>query len=100
MNFRKRQFLEILSISDVACPLYLENSQAIVENKFLPDTSLKNQQQDLSMALSLGERIRHSMPLVSAANEMYKKCRRLDYSEHDISAAYLGVRNYENGKRF
>ncbi|GFR00433.1 putative oxidoreductase GLYR1 homolog [Trichonephila clavata] len=93
MNIRKSQFLEILKFSNINCPLFVEKGQAIVENKFVTNNSLRYQLQNLKMALIYGDKFAHHLPLASAANEVYKKCSLLDYYEHDISAAYLGIKN-------
>lgn len=91
-SLSKNNFLEILDLGPMACPLLLEKGQAIVANNFSTNSSLKYQQKDLNLALTLGDRYEQPMVLASAANELYKHAKLLRYSEHDVSAVYLGAK--------
>ncbi|GFT34220.1 putative oxidoreductase GLYR1 homolog [Nephila pilipes] len=91
-NLSKSNFLEILDLGPMACPLLSEKGHSIVAHNFLTDTSLKYQQKDMNLALTLGDKCEQPLVLTSAANELYKHAKLLRYSEHDVSAVYLGAK--------
>ncbi|GFR05806.1 putative oxidoreductase GLYR1 homolog [Trichonephila clavata] len=91
-NIPKVKLLEVIQLDPIGCPLFSESGQAIVDQNFVTNTSLKYQQQNLNMALQLGSSFAQPLRLASAANELYKSAESLGYSEHDMSAVYIGAR--------
>ncbi|XP_029648675.1 putative oxidoreductase GLYR1 isoform X1 [Octopus sinensis] len=78
----------ILSLGPLASTTVCYKSQAIMNNKHDPHFPLQHQQKDLRLALDLGDRVEQPLYVAAAANELYKKARRLGYGESDISAVY------------
>ncbi|GFQ75446.1 putative oxidoreductase GLYR1 homolog [Trichonephila clavata] len=71
------------------CPLFLQKYQAMVQNNFTADISLKYQQKDLEIATQLSNAYQQPCPMMSTAHELYKTATRRGYSECDVSALYL-----------
>lgn len=78
----------ILAMGPLASTTVSYKSQAIMNNKHDPHFPLQHQQKDLRLALDLGDRVEQPLYVAAAANELYKKARRLGYGESDISAVY------------
>ncbi|XP_063415180.1 cytokine-like nuclear factor N-PAC [Mytilus trossulus] len=79
---------EVLSLGSLSCPTVIHKSQAILNQKYDPHFPLMHQQKDLRLALLLGDKVEQPLYVASAANELYKKARRLGYAESDIAAVY------------
>ncbi|GAB1604445.1 putative oxidoreductase GLYR1 isoform X1 [Argonauta hians] len=78
----------ILSLGPLASTTICYKSQAILNNKHDPHFPLQHQQKDLRLALELGDKVEQPLYVAAAANELFKKARRLGYGESDISAVY------------
>lgn len=91
-NLSQNNFLEILELGPLNSPLLAEKGQAMLQRFFTTNTSLKYQQKDLNLALSLGNMCEQPMLLTAAANELFKHAKLLRYSDHDVSAVYLGAK--------
>ncbi|GFQ79241.1 putative oxidoreductase GLYR1 homolog [Trichonephila clavata] len=91
-NIPKHNFLELLDLDNMDCPLIAEKGQAIIASNYSTDTSLKYQQKDLALALALGDGYEHPMMLTSAANELYKHAKQLRYTDHDVAAVFFGAK--------
>ncbi|XP_055946540.1 cytokine-like nuclear factor N-PAC isoform X1 [Argiope bruennichi] len=85
-------FLEILELSPLNSPLLTDKGQAMLSRLFTTNSSLKYQQKDLNLALSLGNSVSQPMLITAAANELFKHAKLLRYSDHDVSAVYLGAK--------
>lgn len=84
---------EVLSVGALSCPTVIHKSQAILSQRYDPHFPLQHQQKDLRLALLLGDKVEQPLYVASAANELYKKARRLGYGESDISAVYRAASN-------
>ncbi|GFR32753.1 putative oxidoreductase GLYR1, partial [Trichonephila clavata] len=93
MNLSKNDLKKIFDLSPMSCRLIAEKGLAIATNNFTTDHSLKYQQSNLRMILELSHKYTQPMLLASAANEVYKKAKRLQYSDHDMSAVYFGTKD-------
>ncbi|CAL1279522.1 unnamed protein product [Larinioides sclopetarius] len=91
-NLSQTNFLEILELGPLHSTLLSEKGQAMLSRYFATNTSLKYQQKDLNLALSLGNMCEQPMLLTAAANELFKHAKLLRYSDHDVSAVYLGAK--------
>ncbi|GFV95522.1 hypothetical protein TNCV_4575231 [Trichonephila clavipes] len=65
---------------------------AMATNNFTTNHSLKYQQSDLQILLKTSDAYAQPGPLAAAANEVFKKAKRLKYSDHDVSAVYFGAK--------
>ncbi|KAJ8941734.1 hypothetical protein NQ318_023330 [Aromia moschata] len=77
------------------CGVSLEQGKAniIIEKNFgNVEQSLQNLQKDMKLGLELSNQIGQPMELASAANEIFKHCRRLDFSNQDASCIYMRTR--------
>ena len=63
-------------------------SSAIVNGRFDPHFPLQHQQKDLRLVLGLGDSVEQPLFLAAAANELYKKARRMGYGEGDVAAVF------------
>lgn len=79
---------EVLALGSLSCPTVIHKSQAILNQKYDPHFPLQHQQKDLRLVLLLGDKVEQPLYVASAANELYKKARRLGYAESDIAAVY------------
>ncbi|XP_053400318.1 cytokine-like nuclear factor N-PAC isoform X1 [Mercenaria mercenaria] len=84
---------EVLSLGSLRCPTVIHKSQAILNQKYDPHFPLQHQQKDLRLALQLGDKVEQPLYIAAAANELYKKARRLGYGESDISAVFRAASN-------
>ncbi|GFR14691.1 putative oxidoreductase GLYR1 [Trichonephila clavata] len=88
-DLSKRNFLNVLRSGQMNCPDLLQKCQAMIQNDFTADTSLKYQQKDLELALQLSSIYQQPLPMTSAAHGLYKTATQRGYSECDVSALYL-----------
>ncbi|GFR04392.1 putative oxidoreductase GLYR1 [Trichonephila clavata] len=88
-DLSKRNFLNVLRSGQMNCPDLLQKCQAMIQNDFTADTSLKYQQKDLELALQLSSIYQQPLPMTSAAHGLYKIATQRGYSECDVSALYL-----------
>ncbi|XP_069129236.1 cytokine-like nuclear factor N-PAC [Argopecten irradians] len=72
----------------LSCPTIIHKSQAILNQKYDPHFPLVHQQKDLRLSLLLGDKVEQPLYVAAAANELYKKARRLGYGDSDIAAVY------------
>ncbi|XP_033743538.1 putative oxidoreductase GLYR1 [Pecten maximus] len=79
---------EVFSIGALSCPTIIHKSQAILNQKYDPHFPLVHQQKDLRLSLLLGDKVEQPLYVAAAANELYKKARRLGYGDSDIAAVY------------
>ncbi|GFS56093.1 putative oxidoreductase GLYR1 homolog [Trichonephila clavipes] len=89
MNLSKSCFLDAIKLDPIGCRLFLESGQAIVDQNFSPNTSLKHQQKNLHFALELSNLCGQPLRLAAASNQLYKKSKSRGYSDYDMSAVYL-----------
>ena len=61
---------------------------AIVNGRFDPHFPLQHQQKDLRLVLGLGDSVEQPLHLAAAANELYKKARRMGYGEGDVASVF------------
>ncbi|GFU46302.1 putative oxidoreductase GLYR1 homolog [Trichonephila clavipes] len=92
MDFSKSSLLKYVNLSSMNCPLFREKGLAMATNNFTTNHSLKYQQSDLQMMLETSDTCMHPLDLTAAANEVYKKAKRFQYSDHDVSAVYFGAK--------
>ncbi|KAL8570307.1 hypothetical protein ACOMHN_011328 [Nucella lapillus] len=79
---------EVLMLGTLNCPTVSHKSQAIMNQRFDPHFPLQHQQKDLRLVISMGDSVEQPLYLAAAANELYKKARRLGVGEGDVSAVY------------
>ncbi|GFY77341.1 putative oxidoreductase GLYR1 homolog [Trichonephila inaurata madagascariensis] len=92
MDFSRYKFQECVSFSSIICPLIREKCLAMATNNFTTNHSLKHQQSDLQMILETSNTYTQPLALASSTNEIFKKAKRLKYSDHDVSAVYFGAK--------
>ncbi|GFY61090.1 putative oxidoreductase GLYR1 homolog [Trichonephila inaurata madagascariensis] len=96
MNLSNNQFLKCLELGSHMYPLFREKGLAMATKNFTTNHSLKYQQSDLQMLLQTCEALSQPAALASAANEVYKKAKRFQYADHDMSAVYLATKEKTN----
>ncbi|KAK3099206.1 hypothetical protein FSP39_000986, partial [Pinctada imbricata] len=84
---------EVFSLGALSCPTVIHKSQAILSQRYDPHFPLQHQQKDLRLSLLLGDKIEQPLYVASAANELFKKARRLGYGDSDVSAVYRAASN-------
>ncbi|UYV71750.1 GLYR1 [Cordylochernes scorpioides] len=87
-----KDLLEVLELGILDPLKLIEKGKAMMDSSLGTKMPLRHMQKDLSLALNLGEKMGQPLPLMAAANEMYKHAKQLGYADHDVSAIYLGVR--------
>jgi len=83
--------LEVLNMTDIACPLVRSKGSAILEGHFPANFPLKHQQKDLRLALQMGERLEQPLHVAGAANELYKRTKAIGYGDRDMSCVFRAV---------
>ncbi|KAG9508966.1 putative oxidoreductase GLYR1-like protein, partial [Fragariocoptes setiger] len=91
-GLKQTDFLEILKLSPMNCPLIIEKSKAMIENNFGAEVPLMHVQKDLRMSLALAEELEHPVPIAATTNEAFKHGKFSGYSDHDAAAVYLRTR--------
>ncbi|CAG5117696.1 unnamed protein product, partial [Candidula unifasciata] len=81
-------FSEVLSLGSMACHAVKHKSQAIVGGRYEPHFPLQHQQKDLRLVLGLGDSVEQPLYLAAAANELFKKARRMGFGEGDVAAVF------------
>ncbi|GFS56164.1 putative oxidoreductase GLYR1 [Trichonephila clavipes] len=89
MNLPKSSFLDAIKLDPIGCPLFSELGQAIVDQNFSSNTSLKYLQKNLCFALEASSFYEQPLRLAAASNQLYKKSKSRGYSDCDMSAVYL-----------
>ncbi|GFU41486.1 putative oxidoreductase GLYR1 homolog [Nephila pilipes] len=92
-NLSRNDFVNILSMTSLACPLLLETGHSMVSYSFVHNNTLKYQQQDMNLALTLGFEKQQPMMMTTAANEMYKEAKRMRLSDRDVSTVFLAAKS-------
>ncbi|KAF8791061.1 putative oxidoreductase GLYR1 like protein [Argiope bruennichi] len=90
-NLSQINFMEIIELGPICSPHLLEKGQAIMSRSFDTNNTLKYQQRDISLALNLDNDRGQPMSVTTAANEVFKRARLRNYSDHDVSAVFLGA---------
>ncbi|GFS33763.1 putative oxidoreductase GLYR1 homolog [Trichonephila inaurata madagascariensis] len=93
MNCSKNVFLQCFALSTMDCPLLREKGLAMATNNFTTNHTLKYQQRDMQMMLETSCTLMQPLAMATAANEVYKKAKRYNYSDHDVSAVYFGTKH-------
>ena len=69
-------------------------STAIVNSRYDPHFPLQHQQKDLRLVLGLGDSVEQPLHLAAAANELYKKAKRMGYGEGDMAAVFKAASQF------
>ncbi|XP_055930029.1 cytokine-like nuclear factor N-PAC [Argiope bruennichi] len=91
-NLSQVDFLEIMELGPICSPLLTEKGEAIISRIFKTNNSLKYQQKDITLALTLDNDCGHPMSVSTAANEVFQRAKLRNYSDHDVSAVYMGTK--------
>lgn len=83
--------LEVLNMTDIACPLVRTKGSAILEGHFPANFPLKHQQKDLRLALQMGEKLEQPLHVAGASNELYKRTKAIGYGDRDMSCVFRAV---------
>lgn len=85
-----RGFMDVFTTCPLYSPYLGSKANKIIVNEYTDvDQSLKNFQRDLKLGLELSNTATQSMFLSSVANEMFKHCKRLEYSDRDAAVIYM-----------
>ncbi|XP_056643647.1 cytokine-like nuclear factor N-PAC [Diorhabda sublineata] len=85
-----RGFLDVFTTCPLYSPYLSSKADKIIVNDYTNvDQSLKNFQRDLKLGLELSNNATQSMFLSSIANEMFKHCKRLEYSDRDAAVVFM-----------
>tara|TARA_B100000768_G_scaffold173068_1_gene181964 strand:+ start:1260 stop:1703 length:444 start_codon:yes stop_codon:yes gene_type:complete len=84
--------LEIISLGAINTPMYSLKGPSMINCAFPAAFPLKHQQKDLRLALRLGDDLAQDMPVAAAANELYKRARRIGKDDDDFSAVISALR--------
>ena len=91
-GLQQKDVMEVLELTDLACPTFLDKGKAIIEGGFPTHQPLQHMQKDLKLSLNMGDQLEQPQPLTASANEVFKHAKRLGYGEHDVSAVYIRAR--------
>lgn len=91
----QNKILEVISQGAISSPMFSLKGPSMVQGDYSPAFPLKHQQKDLRLALSLGDDLSQSLPVAAAANEVYKRARRMGLGRSDFSAVIEAVRHQE-----
>jgi len=87
-------FAEVLSLGSLSCRTVNHKAQAIVNSRYDPHFPLQHQQKDLRLVLGLGDSVEQPLHLAAAANELYKKAKRMGYGEGDMAAVFKAASEF------
>ncbi|BFZ15096.1 hypothetical protein BsWGS_18135 [Bradybaena similaris] len=87
-------FAEVLSLGSMACHTVKHKSQAILSARYEPHFPLQHQQKDLRLVLGLGDSVEQPLYLAAAANELFKKARRMGFGEGDVAAVFKAANEF------
>ncbi|XP_065312792.1 cytokine-like nuclear factor N-PAC isoform X2 [Gordionus sp. m RMFG-2023] len=87
-GIRAEEVISVLSRSMLDCPIIRNKGQEIIEGLFLPSLPLKHQQNDLKLTLDMADGLDHPTPLLSTANELYKRAKNLGCGMSDVSSIH------------
>ena len=76
------------------CKQFIQGKgKALLNENFATNFPLKHQQKDLRLALQLSEEVHQQIPVISAANELYKTAVAKDHGDKDMCAVYTVLKN-------
>lgn len=90
-SLKPDDFLEILKYGVLNSDELLHKGHAMINKKYVNNTSLKHVQKSLDLGLTLGSEIGQPTPILAMANEVYKHCKLMRYGDHDVCAVYEGT---------
>ncbi|XP_034241262.1 putative oxidoreductase GLYR1 homolog [Thrips palmi] len=91
-GLQQKDVMEILTLTNLNCPLIYEKGNAIIEGGFPTHQALQHMAKDLKLSLGMGDSLDHPLPITASVNEVYKHAKRLGYGDHDVSAVYIRTR--------
>lgn len=91
-GLQQKDVMEILTLTNLNCPLIYEKGNAIIDGGFPTHQALQHMAKDLKLALGMGDSLDHPLPITASVNEVYKHAKRLGYGDHDVSAVYIRTR--------
>ncbi|CAL1538141.1 unnamed protein product [Lymnaea stagnalis] len=92
-------FSEVLSLGSLACRTINHKSQAILNGRYEAHFPLQHQQKDLRLVLGLGDSVEQPLHLAAAANELFKKARRMGYGDADVAAVFKAANEFAAGEK-
>uniref|UniRef100_A0A0B7AEJ4 Cytokine-like nuclear factor N-PAC n=1 Tax=Arion vulgaris TaxID=1028688 RepID=A0A0B7AEJ4_9EUPU len=92
-------FTEVLSLGSLSCRTINHKSQAILNGRYDPHFPLQHQQKDLRLVLGLGDSVEQPLYLAAAANELFKKARRMGFGEGDVAAVFKAASEFGAGEQ-
>lgn len=84
----------LLHVVSLHLSILLSFSAAILNGRFDPHFPLQHQQKDLRLVLGLGDSVEQPLYLAAAANELFKKARRMGYGEGDVAAVFKAASKF------
>ncbi|KAJ8925832.1 hypothetical protein NQ315_009684 [Exocentrus adspersus] len=86
-------FITAFKATNIANSYLSGKADVIVTKNFKEvEQSLQNMQKDMFLGLQLSNEVGQPMELASAANEIFKHCRRFDLSDKDASSIFMRTR--------
>ena len=85
--------LDVIGAGAMANPMFGLKGKLISQGNFDAAFPLKNMQKDMRLAVLLGDRLDLPLYSASAANETFKRAKRLGLSNEDFSAVYKAVKS-------
>ena len=69
-GLQQKDVMEVLELTDLACPTFLDKGKAIIEGGFPTHQPLQHMQKDLKLSLNMGDQLEQPLPLTASANEV------------------------------
>ncbi|XP_055930133.1 cytokine-like nuclear factor N-PAC [Argiope bruennichi] len=91
-NLSQVDFVAIMRLRQICSPLLKEKGEAIISRNFKTNNSLKYQERDITLALTLDNDCGQPISVTTAANEVFQRAKLRNYSDHDVSAVYMGTK--------
>lgn len=86
------QILEVLSAGALANPMFAGKGPFILKQDFPTSFPLKHMQKDMRLAVDMGDKLQQPLSTAAAANETFKKARKLGFSDEDFTAVFKAIK--------
>ncbi|HEY6008964.1 MAG TPA: NAD(P)-dependent oxidoreductase [Geobacteraceae bacterium] len=84
--------LDVLDAGAMANPMFRLKGGTMLQGNFSVAFPLRHMQKDLRLAIALGDRLQQPLCSAAAANEEFKRARRLGFGDEDFSALFKAIR--------
>jgi len=86
-----QKILEVLAAGALANPMFSGKGQMILQGDFPTSFPLKHMQKDLRLAIGLGDQLGQPLSSAAAANETFKRARKMGFSDEDFAAVFKAI---------